>query len=233
MMNRYNSPPRPYGYSPAPPPMPFSEPFRHTQQPYPPYPATPDRMSPVRGPARGDMRRQDMGSRQEGKSKPNFLSKLKGKNKKSEEAVPASLFSLPAGSSRKTASADTSRTGTGFLQNLTNPAALSTMLDNTQKVLQAAESIGPMVQQYGPMLKSIPSVWKFFTKEEETQAGSVSDIQPQNIHTAPEKKNDVQRKLSHMRPKAPIHHQQTGAAEQAAPTKEGYRAGESKPRLFV
>ena len=31
------------------------------------------------------------------------------------------------------------------------------MLNNTQKVLQAAEQFTPMVQQYGPIVKNLPS----------------------------------------------------------------------------
>ena len=34
------------------------------------------------------------------------------------------------------------------------------MLNNTQRVLQAAEQFTPMIQQYGPIVKNIPSIWK-------------------------------------------------------------------------
>ncbi|WP_080845033.1 VrrA/YqfQ family protein [Cytobacillus gottheilii] len=50
----------------------------------------------------------------------------------------------------------------GFLQTLTNPAAISGFLNNTQKVLHTANQIGPMVQQYGPMVKNLPAMWKLY-----------------------------------------------------------------------
>ena len=34
------------------------------------------------------------------------------------------------------------------------------MLNNTQRVLQAAEQFTPMIQQYGPIVKNLPSIWK-------------------------------------------------------------------------
>ncbi|MGD6940857.1 VrrA/YqfQ family protein [Cytobacillus gottheilii] len=52
--------------------------------------------------------------------------------------------------------------GGGFLQTLTNPAAISGFLNNTQKVLHTANQIGPMVQQYGPMVKNLPAMWKLY-----------------------------------------------------------------------
>ena len=50
----------------------------------------------------------------------------------------------------------------GILETLKNPGALSGMLANTQKVLQAAEQVTPMIQQYGPIVKNIPSMWKIY-----------------------------------------------------------------------
>ena len=48
------------------------------------------------------------------------------------------------------------------LQSLANPANLSGMMGNVQKALKMAESVGPMVQQYGPLVKNIPSMWKIY-----------------------------------------------------------------------
>ena len=52
--------------------------------------------------------------------------------------------------------------GGGILETLKNPDSLNNMLSNTQKVLQAAEQFTPMVEQYGPVIKNLPSMWKVF-----------------------------------------------------------------------
>ncbi|MFZ3588178.1 VrrA/YqfQ family protein [Bacillus sp. DJP31] len=51
----------------------------------------------------------------------------------------------------------------GFLSNLlTNPGAASGMLNNIQKAVNMANQVAPMVQQYGPMVKNIPSLIKLY-----------------------------------------------------------------------
>lgn len=48
---------------------------------------------------------------------------------------------------------------------LTNPGGLSNFLNNTQQVLQTAQSIGPMIQQfqqYGSLIRNIPAMWKLY-----------------------------------------------------------------------
>ena len=62
------------------------------------------------------------------------------------------------------------------VQNVTNPSSISSMMTNVQKILKVAESVGPMVQQYGPVVKNIPAMLKIYkalksddTSEEETE----------------------------------------------------------------
>lgn len=50
----------------------------------------------------------------------------------------------------------------GTLQNLANPSNLSAIMGNVQKSLKMAESVVPMVQQYGPLMKNIPSMIKMY-----------------------------------------------------------------------
>ncbi|WP_456278260.1 VrrA/YqfQ family protein [Bacillus sp. AK128] len=48
----------------------------------------------------------------------------------------------------------------GFLSNLlANPGG---MLNNVQKAIGVANQVGPMVQQYGPMVRNIPSLIKLY-----------------------------------------------------------------------
>ncbi|WP_239421762.1 YqfQ family protein [Bacillus sp. CGMCC 1.16541] len=48
------------------------------------------------------------------------------------------------------------------LQNLANPSSISSMMGNIQRVLKVAESMGPMVQQYGPLVRNLPSLIKVY-----------------------------------------------------------------------
>jgi hypothetical protein len=50
----------------------------------------------------------------------------------------------------------------GILKSLTNPDALSGFLNNTQTVLKTAQQLGPVIQQYGPLVRNLPSLWKLY-----------------------------------------------------------------------
>jgi hypothetical protein len=49
-----------------------------------------------------------------------------------------------------------------ILQTLSNPDSLTGFINNTQQVLKTAQSIGPMIQQYGPIVKNLPMMWKLY-----------------------------------------------------------------------
>ncbi|MBT2645970.1 hypothetical protein J7E52_04380 [Bacillus sp. ISL-34] len=88
--------------------------------------------------------------------KEGLLSKILGKSK--QKAASPNLFA-PAASTNQSSSRSS---GGGILETLKNPESLNNMLSNTQKVLQAAEQFTPMVEQYGPVIKNLPSMWKVF-----------------------------------------------------------------------
>jgi hypothetical protein len=50
----------------------------------------------------------------------------------------------------------------GFLKTLTNPDALNGFLNNTQTVIKTAQQLGPVFQQYGPLVRNLPSLWKLY-----------------------------------------------------------------------
>jgi hypothetical protein len=64
-----------------------------------------------------------------------------------------------------------------ILQTLSNPESLTGFLNNTQQVLKTAQSIGPMIQQYGPIVKNLPVMWKLYKgfKDLPTEEKSVED----------------------------------------------------------
>lgn len=54
------------------------------------------------------------------------------------------------------------RGGGGLLKTLTNPGTINSFLTNTQKVLSTAQQVGPLVNQYGPIVKNLPMMWKLY-----------------------------------------------------------------------
>lgn len=58
-----------------------------------------------------------------------------------------------------------------ILKSLSNPTNLSGFLNNTQQVLKTAQSIGPMIQQYGPLVKNLPAMWKLYKGLKDAPSG--------------------------------------------------------------
>jgi YqfQ-like protein len=137
--------------------------------------------------------------------KEGLLGKLLGKSKQ----TPQNLFAPPSGIKQET------RSGGGILETLKSPQGLNTMLNNTQRVLQAAEQFTPMIQQYGPIVKNIPSMWKIMrafsssdtekeeTKKEETVKKTTTKKKQEISSSAPEEKpkQRVRKKKSESVPK--------------------------------
>jgi hypothetical protein len=67
--------------------------------------------------------------------------------------------------------------GGSFLQSLSNPGGLSSILNNTQQILRTAQTIGPMIQQYGPIVKNLPAMWKLFRglKDASSDSGDTNE----------------------------------------------------------
>lgn len=74
------------------------------------------------------------------------------------------------------------------VQNVTNPSSISSMMTNVQKILKVAESVGPMVQQYGPVVKNIPAMFKIYKA---LKSDDTSDEETETVKTVSEEANDV------------------------------------------
>ena len=108
------------------------------------------------------------------------------------------------------------------------------MLNNTQKFLQAAEAFGPVVQQYGPYLKKLPSLLNIGkgdeTAEEGADNGNTADtvkktVPAQEAVSEPTSKaNPLPKKIKPSSAKGP-------AGNKAE--SQRYMAGESLPKLFI
>ncbi|RID89444.1 hypothetical protein D1953_02475 [Peribacillus asahii] len=93
------------------------------------------------------------GMMQQQPKKEGLIGRLLGKSK--QKAAPQNLFAPPSQGKQDTRSNNSG----GIIEKLRNPEGITSMLNNTQKVLQAAEQFTPIVQQYGPMIKNLPSMW--------------------------------------------------------------------------
>jgi hypothetical protein len=100
---------------------------------------------------------QTMGRGQGKRNGGGLLSKILGGKKQGNQ------FNGPRGIQTANQGASNSSRGVGsILQTLSNPESLTGFLNNTQQVLKTAQSIGPMIQQYGPIVKNLPMMWKLY-----------------------------------------------------------------------
>jgi hypothetical protein len=77
--------------------------------------------------------------------------------------------------------------GGSFLKSFTNPTAISGFLNNTQQVLRAAQQIGPMVSQYGPLMRNLPAMWRLYRGLKD---GTVENAEDQDDQSTESKGKD-------------------------------------------
>lgn len=53
-------------------------------------------------------------------------------------------------------------TGQPSVQNLLNPESIGRFLGQTQQVLRTAQQTIPLIQQYGPLIRNLPALWKLY-----------------------------------------------------------------------
>lgn len=121
-------------------------------------------------------------AKNQGNKSGGLLAKILGKDKQQQGGFQGAIPSM---------SRSASSGGAGLLKSLTNPESLSGFLNNTQNVLKTAQQFGPVIQQfqqYAPLVKNLPSLWKLYrglkdaTSEDEDSVTTVSDT-PVEEHT--------------------------------------------------
>jgi hypothetical protein len=83
------------------------------------------------------------------------------------------------GPTRNMASAAGNPQSGSFLQTLSNPETINSFLANTQNVIQTAQSFGPLIEQYGPIIKNLPSMWKLYRGMKNTNEDETPKNEPQ------------------------------------------------------
>ena len=83
--------------------------------------------------------------------------------------------------------------GGQLLKSLTNPSSINGFLANTQKVLNTAQQVGPIVQQiqqYGPIIKNLPAMWKLYrglkSTSDQKESKSETTINDQTEESPPQ-----------------------------------------------
>ncbi|PRO42848.1 VrrA/YqfQ family protein [Bacillus sp. LLTC93] len=130
------------------------------------------------------------------------------------------------------------------IQSFTNPATLSSMLGNVQKVLGMAQQFTPMIQQYGPLVRNLPAMIKLYSQlgsadDDETNAND-TDAEPKELGEETEVTNeqtapvDDAEEIKENEEPEDILVKKTAAHTSPAPKeKPQKRAGSSVPKLYV
>ncbi|KEP27071.1 VrrA/YqfQ family protein [Bacillus zhangzhouensis] len=130
------------------------------------------------------------------------------------------------------------------IQSFTNPATLSSMLGNVQKVLGMAQQFTPMIQQYGPLVRNLPAMIKLYSQlgsadDDETNAND-TDAEPKELGEETEVTNeqtapvDEAEEIKENEEPEDILVKKTAAHTSPAPKeKPQKRAGSSVPKLYV
>lgn len=126
--------------------------------------------------------------------------------------------------------------GGGILKTLTNPSSINGFLANSQKFLNTASQLGPMINQYGPMVRNIPAMWKLYkglknsSTETETTASVEDSPSSPEMEKSTKKSSTTKKKQTNI----PISSEEINddfdmdEVEVPTPTK-----GSSKPKLYV
>ncbi|MFC4320803.1 VrrA/YqfQ family protein [Litchfieldia salsa] len=123
---------------------------------------------------------------------------------------------------------------TSVLSGLTNPANLGTMLGNVQKALHTAESVMPMVQQYGPLVKNIPSMLKLYRELNSSDSDDDSEKTSDEEEVVTTKKRKT-KKAQPSTESAEELDEERDVPKAATPSKKTTttKSGQSVPRMYI
>lgn len=128
------------------------------------------------------------------------------------------------------------RGGGGLLQALSNPTAINGFLTNTQKVLNTASQVGPMIQQYGPLVKNLPAMWKIykgFKNSGKTEDNSKDSPEPPSVEESADKNNKSEVKKQEQKSTDKKSKTSRKQALPASLSKSSEDKGKSVPKLYI
>lgn len=83
--------------------------------------------------------------------------------------------------------------GGGLLQSFSNPGGLMSMLNNTQQLIKTAQTVAPMIQQYGPLVRSLPGLWKLYRGLKDSDDSETKKEPSTKKAVAPEESSERER----------------------------------------
>ncbi|WP_342432338.1 VrrA/YqfQ family protein [Neobacillus sp. FSL H8-0543] len=126
-------------------------------------------------------------------------------------------------------SASSSGGGIGsILKTLSNPNGINGFLNNTQQILQHAQSLGPMIQQYGPLVKNLPAMWRLYKGLKDAPSAETA---VESTSKDPEAKESVQ-SITTGKKKRPKKKTST-QVEAEDNKKQNSHRGSSLPKLYI
>ncbi|SFA95877.1 MULTISPECIES: YqfQ family protein [unclassified Bacillus (in: firmicutes)] len=198
----------PYGNMGGRPPfgnMPMQSPYQG-QGPMMGYPQSPMMNRPPRG---------------QGNSSGGLLSKLLGKGNQRGAAGPAAAASRAGGASG----------AGGILKSLSNPGSINGLLNNTQQIIKTAQTIGPMVQQYGPLVKNLPAMWKLYRGLKDSNVETEQESKEKSVPVDAEaQSSNTDAKEIESLPKTSA---KKNSSREEKNQKPPSRKGNSLPRLYI
>jgi YqfQ-like protein len=123
-----------------------------------------------------------------------------------------------------------------ILQTLSRPEGISGFLNNTQQVIKTAQTIGPMIQQYGPIVKNLPVMWKLYKgfkdlpSNESTEENTSDSVSEAEEETSVMVETDVSEEESV--PKKAVRKKHTKSVETVEEIPQKHR-GNSIPKLYI
>ncbi|MGP7819066.1 VrrA/YqfQ family protein [Niallia sp. 01092] len=147
-----------------------------------------------------------------------ILSKLLGRNNRGAAANAAGNVA--------NAGARSASSGGGILKAITNPASINGFLANSQKFLNTASQIGPMINQYGPMVRNIPAMWKLYRG---LKNADFSNEDTSNAKDTPTKKEKTPKKTTSKH----ISVDDTGIEEWETTDAPERTKGPSVPKMYI
>lgn len=118
-----------------------------------------------------------------------------------------------------------------LLKSLSNPGAINGFLNNTQQILQSAQSVGPMIQQYGPLVKNLPAMWKLYRglKNSSSDTDETTSVKPSSSTQTESSSAEEIAAKKRTSAKKKKKKQKTESTEK----KTGHNRGNSVPRLYI
>jgi hypothetical protein len=119
--------------------------------------------------------------------------------------------------------------GVSILKTLGDPQVINGFLNNTQQALKAAQSIGPMIQQYGSLARNLPAMWKLYRGLKNATA----DTETSDHESIESKENNDLEESTEITSEKRVKNKKPSAKKKSASSANQKRKRESVPKLYI